>query len=313
MHNISDNMSENIFGHDGKTKINDATRLILKYWYSKCKVYYKCHKESSAYYDSINKYIGVPSILMGVFNTTTLFSNYSAQNQTLILVNGTASFIATALTTLQNYFELGKLANTHNKLANGYSKITHIIEKILMYEKITNNSEINSKLIDSIINQMEFLQQDSPIIPDKIWNKHKKELKNIISVIINNNLIDEIQSVSSRNDRNDRNNSPDSAIEIVYDNTNQKTNQKTNELISQPPTKVSAQSTAQPIQTNIKQQVQLPTKPTTQTSTQAPTPPTQSIAKPSTNTQSLVKPSNQASNQASNQPSNQTSNQQSNK
>ena len=260
MHNISDNMSESIFGYEGKTKINDATRLILKYWYSKCKVYYKCHKESSAYYDSINKYIGVPSILMGVFNTTTLFSNYTALNQTLILVNGTASFIATALTTLQNYFELGKLANTHNKLANGYSKVTHIIEKILMYEKITNNSEINSKIIDSIINQMEFLQQDSPIIPDKIWNKNKKELKNIISVIINNNLIDEIQSASSRN------NSADSPIEIIYDNSNQKTTQQV-QLTTKPPIQLTTPH-VQPITKQVQSTNQPSTKPSTQSTNQ---------------------------------------------
>jgi len=267
MHNIHDNISENIFGYEGKTKINDATRLILKYWYSKCKVYYKCHKESSAYYDSINKYIGVPSILMGVFNTTTLFSNYTALNPTLILVNGTASFIATALTTLQNYFELGKLANTHNKLANGYSKVTLIIEKILMYEKITNNSEINSKIIDSIINQMEFLQQDSPIIPDKIWNKNKKELKNIISVIINNNLIDEIQSASSRNDRN---NSQDSPIEIVYDNSNQKTPQVLQPVVPQPSSQSATKSQIQSSgQVSIQQPIQS-TKPIiTQQSTQS--------------------------------------------
>ena len=281
MHNISDNMSESIFGHEGKTRINDATRLILKYWYSKCKVYYKCHKESSAYYDSINKYIGVPSILMGVFNTTTLFSNYSAQNQTLILVNGTASFIATALTTLQNYFELGKLANTHNKLANGYSKVTHIIEKILMYEKITNNSEINSKLIDSIINQMEFLQQDSPIIPDKIWNKNKKELKNIISVIINNNLIDEIQSASSRN------NSADSPIEIIYDNSNQKTTQQ-------------VQLTTPHVQQTTKPLVQSTNQPSTKPSSQSTN---QSTNQPST------KPSSHSTNQSSTKPTNQPTNQ----
>jgi hypothetical protein len=178
-----------------------------------------------------------------------------------------------ALTTLQNYFELGKLANTHNKLANGYSKVTHIIEKILMYEKITNNSEINSKLIDSIINQMEFLQQDSPIIPDKIWNKNKKELKNIISVIINNNLIDEIQSVSSRNDRN---NSQDSPIEIVYDNSNQKTTQQVQPTTKQPITKPPIQSTTQQVQSTTKpsvqstiQPVQSTTKPSVQSTNQS--------------------------------------------
>ena len=57
--------------------LNTSSKLILKYWYSKCKVFYKCHKETSEYLDRINKYMGVPAILVGVFNTTSIFSNYS--------------------------------------------------------------------------------------------------------------------------------------------------------------------------------------------------------------------------------------------
>ena len=148
--------TENLFGTDQKTKINEATKLILKYWYTKCKVYYKCHKASSLYYDRLNKYMGIPTILISIFNTTTIFSNYVKENQPLLIVNGTASFLATILSTMQNYFDLSKLAITHQKLSNGYSKITHTIEKILMLEKITGNDEISSRVIDNIMNQMEY-------------------------------------------------------------------------------------------------------------------------------------------------------------
>ena len=74
--------------------------------------------------------MGLPAILVGVFNTTSIFSNYSAQIPSLTLVNGAASFIATVLSGLQNYFDLSRLVNTHLKLANGYNKIVHMIEKI---------------------------------------------------------------------------------------------------------------------------------------------------------------------------------------
>ena len=91
-------MSENnmsISTPKSTTKMNDSIRLILKYWYSKCKVYYKCHKESADYYDKTNKYLGVPAVIVGVFNTTTIFTNYTAQNNALTIINGTASFIST--------------------------------------------------------------------------------------------------------------------------------------------------------------------------------------------------------------------------
>ena len=242
---MTSNNSDNIFIDNTKTKLNTSTKLILKYWYSKCKIFYKCHKEAGHYFDRINKYMGVPAVLMGIFNTTTIFTNYNAQNQTLSLVNGSACFVATVLSALQNYFDLGKLSNMHSKQANGYSKIVNTIEKILMYERLTNNDEISSKIIDNIMNQMELLQHDSPNIPSKIWNKYHTELKSMVSVIINNdNLISEMSSISStRNstaednstnlqtkkinqpqeidtpERNDDKKNDKPTIEIVYDNS----------------------------------------------------------------------------------------------
>jgi len=209
--------------------LNTSSKLILKYWYSKCKVFYKCHKETSEYLDLINKYMGVPAILVGVFNTTSIFSNYSAQIPSLTLVNGAASFIATILSGLQNYFDLSRLVNTHLKLANGYNKIVHMIEKILVYEKLNETKQVNSQFTDTIINQMEYLQQDAPNIPDFIWNKHKTELKKMVSIIINNkDFVNEIASVDSmKNDKSvESKDSPvgdDKAIEIVFDNSKKST------------------------------------------------------------------------------------------
>jgi len=209
--------------------LNTSSKLILKYWYSKCKVFYKCHKETSEYLDRVNKYMGVPAILVGVFNTTSTFSNYFAQIPYLTLINGAASFIATTLSGLQNYFDLSRLVNTHLKLANGYNKIVHMIEKILVYEKLNETRQVNSQFTDTIINQMEYLQQDAPNIPDFIWNKHKTDLKKMVSIIINNkDFVNEIASVDSmKNDKSaESKDSPvgdDKAIEIVFDNSKKST------------------------------------------------------------------------------------------
>jgi len=228
-------MSSNDINTDTLIKMNSnatlstSSKLILKYWYSKCKVFYKCHKETSEYLDRIHKYMGVPAILVGVFNTTSTFSNYFAQIPYLTLINGAASFIATTLSGLQNYFDLSRLVNTHLKLANGYNKIVHMIEKILVYEKLNETRQINSQFTDTIINQMEYLQQDAPNIPDFIWNKHKTELKKMVSIIINNkDFVTEIASVDSmKNDKSvESKDSPvgdDKAIEIVFDNSKKST------------------------------------------------------------------------------------------
>jgi hypothetical protein len=214
MDKSTDNITNISFNNDDtKTKMTDSIRMILRYWYAKCKVFYKCHKESCVYYDKVNKYLGIPAVVVGVFNTTTIFTNYLTPNQALTLVIGSASFISTILTIMQNYFDLSKISNTHGKLANGYNKITHIIEKILMFDKLSNTNEIQSNLINNILNQMETLQQDSPSIPDDIWNKHKKELKNMVSVIINNKgIINDFSSFLTKSDTSheDEKNTPKS-------------------------------------------------------------------------------------------------------
>jgi hypothetical protein len=224
---MTDNNSENFLISDTKTKMSDSTKMVLKYWYTKCRVYYKCHKDTAIRYDKFHKYMGIPTIVVGIFNTTSIFANFTAENTPLLIINGTASFIATVLVTMQNYYDFGKLANIHLKLANGYHKITTTIEKILMYEKLTNLTEIHSKTIDNIMNQMEYLIEDSPPIPDMIWNQYKGELKSVINVILSNeNISKELMTNSStKNSVNDDKESLEenekNTIEIVYDNSKQ--------------------------------------------------------------------------------------------
>ena len=219
---MSDNNSDNFLISDTKTKISESTKMVLKYWYTKCRVYYKCHKDTAIRYDKLHKYMGIPTIIVGIFNTTSIYANYKADNTPLLLINGTASFIATILVTMQNYYDFGKLANTHLKLANGYHKITTTIEKILMYERLTNITEVHSKTIDNIMTQMEYLIEDSPPIPDMIWNKYKGDLKTVINGILSNAIIaKELMTNSSINEDKENEENEKNTIEIVYDNSKQ--------------------------------------------------------------------------------------------
>jgi hypothetical protein len=211
---------------NGSTKFNDSTRLILKYWYTKSKIYFKCHRESAIYYDNINKFMGVPAVITGVFNTTAIFSNYSAANKELMIFNGFTSFVSTVLIGLQNYYDFGRIINIHSKLANGYNKLVHLIEKILIYEKLNLNGAdvIDQKVIENIINQMEYLNQDNVNIPDTIWKKHSNELKKMVEILINDkNFFNEIATIDSlkNNVSPENKDSPDDkAIEVIYDNSN---------------------------------------------------------------------------------------------
>jgi hypothetical protein len=206
---------------------NNSSIILLQYWYYKCRIYFKCHKESALYYNNINKYLGLPIIVMGLYNATSLFSNYINQNQVLILTNGGISLLATILSGLQNYFDYSKISNMHLKISNNYNKINHTIQKILMYDKLLKieNNDINQKIVDSIINQIEFLQDDSPIIPDHIWMKYKNEIKQILLFTgekkdekLSDEIPNDILYVETPNDDKFNVKSNDKSIEIIYDN-----------------------------------------------------------------------------------------------
>ena len=224
--------SENLLSDNNKTKLNNNTLLILKYWYTKCKIYYKCHKLSSFHYKNLNKYLGIPGIFVGIINTATLFTDYQSTNPNFNIINGVLSLLTTSLYTLQNYFELNKIEVTHSKLSSGYHKIATTIEKILMYAKISNLTEINSKIFDNIMTQMEYLQDDAPYIPDKIWKQNNRELKEIISSVINkNNLVNELSSSIIDTDLPNNNENKTNKSKTNESKTNEsKTNEsKTNE------------------------------------------------------------------------------------
>jgi hypothetical protein len=113
--------------------------------------------------------LGLPAILINVFNTTSLFSNYSQINEMFILIIAVLSLISTMLTACQNYFEFNKLKNDHRKLMIQYSKVIYSIEKILIKN---DESEITEDKMNNILNLFEKLREEYIFFPEKIWKNN---------------------------------------------------------------------------------------------------------------------------------------------
>ena len=66
--------------------MSDSNIKLLVLWYHKCKLFYKCHRDSADYYDKYNKILGFPAILINIFNSTSLFANYQNISQVFVII-----------------------------------------------------------------------------------------------------------------------------------------------------------------------------------------------------------------------------------
>jgi hypothetical protein len=125
----------------------------------------------------LNKWLGLPAILINVFNTTSLFSNYQSINTVFILFIAILSLFSAMLTASQNYFEFNNLYQLHKKMMIEYSKILYSIEKIIILIKNDNSFVLNQDVMNTTLNSFEKLREVFIYFPEKIWIKNNNVFK----------------------------------------------------------------------------------------------------------------------------------------
>jgi len=157
--------------------MSDGNIRLLLMWYHKSKLYYNCHRDTAEYYSMLNKWLGLPAILINVFNTTSLFSNYQSINTVFILFIAILSLFSAMLTASQNYFEFNNQTLQHKKMMIEYSKILYSIEKTIILIKNDNSFILNQDIINTTLNSLEKLREVFIYFPEKIWIKNNNLFK----------------------------------------------------------------------------------------------------------------------------------------
>jgi hypothetical protein len=201
--------------------MNDVNIKLLILWYHKCKLFYKCHRESADYYDRWNKILGFPAILINVFNSTSLFASYQSINNVFIIFIAMLSLFSTMLTAAQNYFEFGKLKDQHFTQMIEYSKILFSIEKLIILVKNDEKYNLDETIMHSILNNIEKLRETFIHFPEKIWKSNNVLYKNKLDKIDVNtsdsiNII--LTTIKSKKDLSFLHESPKHSETITYDN-----------------------------------------------------------------------------------------------
>jgi len=192
---------------------------LLFLWYNKCKLFYKCHRDTSDYYNFYHKLIGFPVIIINLFTSSSLFINSSDISSSLTIIIGSLSLLSTLLLGTQSYFNLVKLHEQHNKMMMEYSKILFSIEKILIMVQNDSSYDLDVISLNRILSDIEKLRETYLQFPEKIWIRHNLEfnlkLDNInLSTSDSINII--INSLKSKKEHSDE--SQKLSEIITYDN-----------------------------------------------------------------------------------------------
>ena len=151
-------------------------------WHHKSKLYYDCHRDTSRYYNNWDKLLGLPSIIINVFNSTSLLANYQDAQQVFLLVIAALTIVSTILNACQAYFKFSHFVNLHKKSMAAYSRILYDIEKIIILVKNDITYKIDQNIMTNILSSLEKLREDNLEFPEKIWKKYNTEYKRKLAI-----------------------------------------------------------------------------------------------------------------------------------
>ena len=150
---------------------------LLLLWYNKCKLFYKCNRDSANHYDFWNKMLGFPAIIINLFNSSSLLANNTNMSQTLSLLIGGLALVATILSGAQNYFEFSRLKDQHTKIMIQYSGIIFSIEKLIITFQNDLAYDLDEVSLNRLLNDIEKLRETYLHFPEKIWKRNNIEFR----------------------------------------------------------------------------------------------------------------------------------------
>ena len=130
-------------------------------------------------YEKFHKYLGFIAVLLMTTVGTVAFYKISNTTETHAIfgdsteiITGGISVLAAVLTALQTFYKFAELGEKHRVAG---ARFAHLKHKLELLEAAYQNQEL-AKELSSIESEWAKLREDSPHIPDSIWNKVNKEL-----------------------------------------------------------------------------------------------------------------------------------------
>ncbi len=148
---------------------------VIRNWRFRADRVQQAHYMAGRRYEHFHRYLGAPTAALMAIVGTTLFSNISEDASGLsvgVQVSiGLISVLAAVLSGLQTFLGFAELGEKHRIAGARYANLKQRLELLECYE----GTDVQDKLA-AIENDWTALREESPNLPQAIWQRIKKNL-----------------------------------------------------------------------------------------------------------------------------------------
>ena len=137
----------------------------------------RVHYECANYYNRLNYFLGIPTIVLSAAVGTAVFASFDKQatGELKRLILGFISMTAAVLASLQTFLSFAERANRHRVTGAKYGAIRRTLEKLKTISP-TEHDAIRREL-DAIQKAMDDLAENAPHVPSRLKRRVDNELK----------------------------------------------------------------------------------------------------------------------------------------
>lgn len=148
---------------------------LLRKWAETAKTMAVLHTSSSLYYDTLDKRLGVPLVILGAAVSSSIFLSGSHGSEALTLVNGGMSLVVVALTGIGRFLGLSELRVKHAAASNEYTSIAMNVDSVLSFPRMERSAG-PEKTLDTTRQKIMDIKVHSPPVATWLFNDYLGKL-----------------------------------------------------------------------------------------------------------------------------------------
>lgn len=146
------------------------TKELMHQWLRGLRILSIAHYRAAKHYARFHRALGVPVVILtSTVGTTVLINANSPKNLTMQIMAGVLSMLAAALAGIQTFLGYSHLAEKHIQAAADFGELRRSLEQEIAFS--AKKAEELSQFLESIRKRWHTLSEESPAIPDSIYQK----------------------------------------------------------------------------------------------------------------------------------------------
>jgi hypothetical protein len=149
---------------------------LINQWKNGLRVRHISHSRAFSYFKLRDRIIGlIATVLSAVVGTTVFASLAESDSNTLIIIAGCISILATLFAASHTFLKYSELAEKHHQAAASFGQLRRDLEIVLMDASVTS---INDEKLQKVNDLWSELEKTVPAVPQKIYDASKDESLN---------------------------------------------------------------------------------------------------------------------------------------